>query len=116
MRCCGTDYQTITVRTGGSAVALLRCSVCDDQRWSLDGALLGREAAFAHLATAYREVPLRARQARDRAAAASAARSAARAAERARAVADRAPAETTGPARPELQELLSGWSVLGAAS
>ena len=116
MRCCGTDYQTITVRAGGSRVALLRCSVCGDQRWALDGALLGREDAFAHLATAYREVPLRARQARDRAAAASAARSAARAAERARAAAPAAEEPVGVGARPELQELLSGWTVLGAAS
>ena len=61
MYCCGSPYQTITVRTGAHSLALLRCTHCDDQRWARDGVLLDRYSAFAELASAYRDVPLRAR-------------------------------------------------------
>ena len=112
MRCCGSPYQEISVQAGAGALALLRCTSCSDQRWSRDGAVLQRHEAFDVLASAYREVPLRARAARDRAATVSAARQAARLAER------KAPATATEP-RPDaarLMSMLNGWQVLGATA
>lgn len=113
VRCCGNPYQEIRVQAGVGAVALLRCTSCGNQQWARDGAALQRTEAFDLLASAYREVPLRARAARDRAATVSAARQAARVAERA----------TAAPAVPEarrdagtLLHLLDGWQVLGATA
>ena len=115
MRCCGTPFQTITVGAGTGALSLLRCAVCEEQRWARGEQLLDRTTAFAELATAYREVPLRARAARDRAATVSAARRAARVAAQAARPEPVVPASTTPDAR-ELRSLLAGWQVLGAAS
>lgn len=116
MHCCGSPYQEITVRAGSGALALLRCTHCDSQRWARDGELLERDVAFAQLASAYREVPLRARAARDRAAAISAARQAARTAHRAAAHAQASSAASPSTDAPRLIDLLQGWQVLGATA
>jgi hypothetical protein len=113
VRCCGSPYQEITVQAGAGAVALLRCTSCGNQQWARDGEALQRTEAFDLLASAYREVPLRARAARDRAASMSAARQAARIAQRASAdpvVLDARPDAGT------LMSLLDGWQVLGATA
>jgi hypothetical protein len=111
VRCCGSPYQKITVQAGAGALALLRCTSCGDQQWARNGEAVQRTEAFDLLASAYREVPLRARAARDRAASVSAARQAARVAERATAS---APLVTTGrPDAGTLMSLLDGWQVLG---
>jgi hypothetical protein len=115
VRCCGSLNQEITVQAGAGAVALLRCSSCGDQQWARDGEALHRTEAFDLLASAYREVPLRARAARDRAASVSAARQAARLAERATA-ATAAPAAPPRPDAGTLISLLDGWQVLGATA
>lgn len=112
MHCCGSPFQEITVQAGAGAVALLRCTSCSAQQWSREGVLLARDEAFDVLASAYREVPLRARAARDRAAAVSAARQAARIAERA--TASTAPEPRRDAA--SLMTMLDGWQVLGATA
>lgn len=115
MRCCGSSYHAITVHAGSGAVALLRCSLCGDQKWAADGTVVARDEAFDLLARAYREVPMRAHASRERAAAASAARRAARIAgqdaERAAAAAD-----TDGPDAARLMGMLDGWQLLGATA
>lgn len=116
MYCCGSPYQTITVRTGAHSLALLRCTHCDDQRWARDGVLLDRYSAFAELASAYRDVPLRARTARDRAAAKSAARCELRAAQRAATATTPSTRSTVEVDPVKLINLLEGWQVLGASA
>lgn len=111
MRCCGSPFQEITVQAGAGALALLRCTSCGDQQWSRDGIALARDEAFDVLASAYREVPLRARAARDRAAAVSAARQAARIAERTAAAAPEPRRDAAS-----LMTLLDGWQVLGVTA
>ncbi len=106
MRCCGSPYQAISVQAGAGAVALLRCTSCGDQQWCRDGAALPRLEAFDVLARAYRDVPLRARAARDRAATVNAARQAARVAER----------QAATPDSGSLLTMLDGWQVLGATA
>ena len=101
------------MQAGAGAVALIRCMSCGDQLWARDGEALHRTEAFDLLASAYREVPLRARAARDHAATLSAARQAARLAERATA----APAvPAPRPDAGALISLLDGWQVLGATA
>jgi hypothetical protein len=112
MRCCGNPPQEIMVQAGAGLVALVRCSSCGDQQWTRDGAEVARGEAFELLATAYRGVPLRARAARDRAAAVTAARLASR-------VAERAAIQTHPDTRAEagrLIDMLHGWQVLGATA
>jgi hypothetical protein len=92
-------------------VALVRCTSCGDQQWTRDGAEVARSEAFELLASAYRGVPLRARAARDRAAAVSAARLASRQAARAAAKAPDTRADAT-----RLIDMLDGWQVLGATA
>jgi hypothetical protein len=116
VRCCENPFQEITVQAGAGALALVRCSSCDRQQWSRDGQVVDRDEAFAMLASAYREVPLRARAARDRAASLSAARQAARLAERG---ASQPRTVTLPDARPDaahLMTMLEGWQVLGATA
>ncbi len=116
MHCCGSPYQEITVQAGNGALALLRCTSCGDQQWVREGLLLARDEAFDLLADAYREVPLEARAARDRAAPLTAARRAARMAQR-EAAQNRA---LTGPrGRADGDRVLTlpdGWQVLGATA
>ena len=114
MRCCGSPYQEISVQAGAGALALLRCSSCGDQAWARDGAMLRRDEAFELLASAYREVPLRARAARARAASLSAARQAARLAERRATAVLSVPEPRADAAR--LMTMLDGWQVLGATA
>lgn len=120
MRCCGSPYHQITVQTGKGALTLLRCTHCGDQRWAREGELLARDQAFAQLATAYREVPVRARAVRERAASITAARQSARQAAR---QAQRAGSQRTAVAVAEappdaarLMSMLEGWQVLGATA
>lgn len=115
MRCCGSSYHAITVHAGSGAVALLRCPVCGDQKWAADGTVVARSEAFDLLARAYRDVPVRAHTARERAAVASSARRAARIAGQ---EADRAAAaaDTDGPDAARLLGLLDGWQLLGATA
>ncbi len=114
MECCGALRQNrvevMTVPVGATTVVLERCAHCDSQRWLSGTAEVSRDEAFSLLARAYREIPLRAHAARDRAHVASAARRTARVAHR-ESIALPPSRETT-----ELRELLSGWQVLGAAS
>jgi hypothetical protein len=115
VQCCSSTYQEITVRAGAGDLVLLRCPQCSDQVWARDGVQLDRDDAFAELATAYREVPMQARAARDRAADLTAERQAQREAQR---EAQRAAAEAArlaGPDTSGLADLLAGWQVLGAA-
>lgn len=123
MSCCGTPHAvaiTITVETSLGVLALQRCSHCDNQEWLRDGITLPRATALNALATAYQDVPLRARAARDRAATASAARRAARVAATAQNAArtqSTSAAQVRGDRRDrDLRELLSTWTVLGSAS
>ncbi|MCW2598481.1 MAG: hypothetical protein JWM02_310 [Frankiales bacterium] len=116
MRCCGSPYQEITVQAGAGALALLRCTSCGNQRWARDGAVVARDEAFDLLAMAYREVPLRARAARDRAAAMNAARQAARLAERAEAQRKVVSLRGGRPDTAHLMSLLDGWQVIGATA
>lgn len=113
VRCCGNPSQVITLQAGEGALVLTRCAACETQQWQRDGQPVAREEAFVLLGQAYREVPLRARAARDRAATQSAARQAARAAAR-------QPRTITlpdaGRDTSDLAALLQGWQVLGAAS
>ncbi len=113
MECCGSEVLVFPIPVGDQCVALERCCRCDAQRWVRGTREVPREEAFVLLARAFREVPLRAHAARDRAHAASAARRASRLALHtppARIV------DVTSPLADELQRLLSGWQVLGAAS
>ncbi len=112
MRCCANKVLVFSVPVGDHGIALERCSHCDAQRWVRGNAEVPREEAFLLLARAFREVPLRAHAARDRAVVATAARRAARLSQRA------SVAEPVEPAPQviELRDMLSGWQVLGAAS
>jgi hypothetical protein len=116
VRCCGSPYHQITVQTGKGALTLLRCTHCSDQRWAREGTLLERDQAFAQLATAYREVPVRARAARDRAAAITAARQAARIAQRAESQLAAPAVAEAAPDAARLMTMLDGWQVLGATA
>ena len=115
MRCCGTPSQQITVQTGNGALTLLRCSHCAGQRWAHEGTLLEREQAFHRLAVAYREIPLQARAARERAAPVSTARHAARLAQRPDVPPGRLSLTDARPDTGRLMSMLDGWQVLGAA-
>ena len=133
MRCCDELDRAVTLCTGDDELSLLRCRSCDTTHWERSGTPVSREQAFAHLAHAYRGVPLQARAARDRAATASAARQAARLAAQARAQARTRAQEAPcglptrglsaatdldgaarGTAPEDLGALLAGWTVLGA--
>lgn len=111
MNCCGGARHEITVQSGASTLMLIRCSQCTQQIWSIDGVLVEREEAFAHLSGAYRDIPQAAQAARSKAIAGRAAREAARAALTVPEQEIRLPAE---PDTSELASLLDGWKVLGA--
>jgi hypothetical protein len=110
--CCGNPYLEISVQADVGMLALARCTGCGDQQWTRNGAEVGRNEAFELLASAYRGVPLRAREVRDRAAAVTAARLVSRLAEQAAAKADTA---STAEAD-QRTALLDGWQVLGATA
>ncbi|MGZ6827015.1 MAG: hypothetical protein ACXVGH_09490 [Mycobacteriales bacterium] len=109
----------ITLQAGAGALVLARCAGCETQQWLRDGRPVAREEAFALLGQAYREVPLRARAARDRVASQNAARQAARTAARTAARPAPAAARTitlpdAGRDTTDLASMLQGWQVLGA--
>ncbi|MGZ6804922.1 MAG: hypothetical protein ACXVFU_17930 [Nocardioidaceae bacterium] len=106
----------ITLQAGAGALVLARCAGCETQQWLRDGRPVAREEAFALLGQAYREVPLRARAARDRVASQNAARQAARTAARseARPAARTITLPDAGRDTADLAAMLQGWQVLGA--
>lgn len=115
MRCCGNPSQVITLQAGAGALVLARCAGCETQQWLRDGRPVAREEAFALLGQAYREVPLRARAARDRVASQNAARQAARTAARTAPTAARTiTLPDAGRDTTDLASMLQGWQVLGA--
>ena len=116
MRCCGSPFQQITMQSDAGTLTLLRCTHCAAQRWAQDGTMLGREQAFTELARAYREVPLRARAVRDRAAPVSSERQMARRAQRLEARNDRHAETGARPDAAGLMTMLDGWKVLGASA
>ena len=111
--CCGGAHHEITVQAGSTTLTLIRCGHCSQQAWTIDGLPVEREVAFAHLSGAYREIPLAAKAARDKA-------TADRDARRAQRAAALMPLDeirlTEEPVQSELAKLLEGWQVLGAAS
>jgi hypothetical protein len=108
VRCCGSTCQEITVNARPGLVAMQRCTACGNSQWARDGRPVPRDEAFAILAAAFQDTPVHARARR----AAAADRSAARQALRTAAAASRA----SRPAPHHVVDLLSGWTVLGAAS
>lgn len=110
MHCCGTDGQTIELRSGEEPLHMVRCTVCSRREWRVGGRPVSVDAAFEVLGHTYRAVPRQARAVRARSASQTAARAAARAAQVRTAV------QAPDVARPGLADLLQGWTVLGATA
>ncbi len=113
MRCCGTDGQTIDLRTDEAPLRMVRCGRCSRREWQISGRVIAVEEAFVLLGRAYRAAPRQARAVRARTAGQTAARAALRAAQTLSAP----PARSAGGRdvdRDDLAGMLQGWSVLGA--